>query len=87
MNKDKIAKLKENAPFIVLFTGAAALTTSLAVSAHILYKGISTGEFGESFELGEIIGDAREELVNSEDFALLKLTDDEYMFARRNDAK
>ena len=85
MNKDKIAKakqkLKDRAPEIIAF---ALTATALVGGVYAVKKSLHPEVFSmdTDFRLEEVAGKEREALMKDKDFKLLKLTDDEYMFAR-----
>jgi len=85
MNKEKIAKLKkklkDNAPFIAVI---GTLTVITVYSAFSVMRTINNSSSEEgSFKLDEVLGETRDRLLNDVNFALLKLSDDEYLYARR----
>jgi hypothetical protein len=84
MNKEKIAKLKkklkDNAPIIAVIGTGTALVAYVAIS---VMRTINVASTEGSFKLDEMLGEERDRLLKDDDFALLKLTDDEYMYARR----
>jgi hypothetical protein len=85
MNKEKIAKLKkklkDNAPFIAVI---GTLTVIAVYSAFSVMRTINNSSSEEgSFKLDEVLGETRDRLLNDVNFALLKLSDDEYLYARR----
>jgi hypothetical protein len=85
MNKEKIAKLKkklkDNAPFIAVI---GTLTVIAVYSAFSVMRTINNSSSEEgSFKLDEVLGETRDRLLNDVNFALLELTDDEYLYVRR----
>ena len=85
MNKEKIAKfkkkLKDNAPIIAVVGTGTALAAYVALT--VMKTASASLSEGGDFKLEEMLGEVRDRLLNDENFALLKLTDDEYMYVRR----
>lgn len=91
MFKDRIEKLKkkmkEHPELTTAIATGATIASATTVAAIVILKKTlkSVGDFESGdFRLEEITGQTRENLFNDDNFALLKLTDDEYMYCRQN---
>lgn len=84
MNKQKLASLKEkikkNAPLIITMTTFVTAAAIAALKAKKLLDEVSTVE---GFVLAEVTGEERETLMKDENYVLLHIDGDEYMFARK----
>lgn len=86
MNKEKLARIKHKIQkHATAITTVSVLATTVTVVALRAKKFLDeNSSWGEEFQLDEVTGENREELLSNDGFALLHITDDEYMFVRRN---
>ncbi len=85
MNKNKIDAIKSKIkkyPYLIITT-TTVLTTTVVVAILIKKFLDENSTWHEGFELTEVTGQDREDLMKNDEFALLKITIDEYTFARR----